>query len=245
MNAPALRARSVGEILDLAFQIYRSRWASMATATCLFAFPLLLLEAVAPLDALDFLETLGNLVFLAASAAVVVIASEAYMGREVAAAQAVAMAGRRFFSVWGAAIIQGLLVGLGTVLFIVPGIIALAVTFGMQQAVMIEGRTAGDAFDRSRSLAAGHFKHILLTSVMAFVIVFFAMIGFGMVIGFAVTDLRMSTLLVNVAMVAINPLAAVVGTVLYYDLRIRKEAFDVQVAADRLGEAPPAPVPAL
>jgi hypothetical protein len=243
MNGPALRARSVGEILDLSFQIYRSRWPAMAAATGLFVFPLLLLEAVAPLNSLSMLESLGNLFFLAASAAVVVIASEAYLGREVAAADAVRIVGRRFFSVWGAAIIQGILVFLGLLLFIVPGIIALALTFGMQQAVMIEGKSAGEAFERSRSLAGDHFKHILLTSVLAFIIVIFAMLGFGMLIGYGVTDVRMSTLLVNLALVAINPLAAVVGTVLYYDLRIRKEAFDVAVAMERLG--PNEPVPAL
>ena len=245
MNATALRARSVGEILDMAFQIYRSRWAAMATATGLFVFPLLLVQAVAPLEALPVLDALSNLFFLAASAAVVVIASEAYMGRDIAPAQAVRMAGQRFFSVWGAAIFQGILVFLGLLLFIIPGIIAMALTFAMQQAVMIEGKTTNQAFERSRSLARGHFKHILGTSVMVFVIVFAAMLGFGAVIAFGVTDVRMSALLVNLGLIAINPLAAVVGTVLYYDLRIRKEAFDVEMAAERLGEVPGQPVPAL
>jgi hypothetical protein len=245
MTAPALRARSAGEILDLSFQIYRSRWSAMAAATAMLVFPLLLLEAVAPLDALNLLEGLGNLFFMAASAAVVVIASEAYMGREVGATEAARAAGRRFFSVWGATIIQGIVVFLGLLLLIVPGIIALIMTFGILQAVMIEGRSASEAFDRSGSLAKGHFTHVLLTSVLAFVIMIFAMAGFTVVLELAATDLRMTTLLANVAMIAINPLAAVVGTVLYYDLRIRKEAFDVAMAAERLGEMPAQPVPAL
>jgi hypothetical protein len=245
MNAPALRARSVGEILDLGFQLYRSRWTQMATATGLLVCPLLLLEAVAPLGALPMLEQLGNLFFLAASAAVVVIASEAYMGREITALDAVRAVGRRFFSVWGAAIIQGLLIFFGLLLLIVPGIIAAAWTFAMQQAVMVEGCTAGDAFERSRSLSSDQFKHILVTGVLVLAIVVFAMLGFGMLMALAVTDVRQSTLLVNVALIAVNPLAAVVGTVLYYDLRIRKEAFDVSVATDRLEQVPAAAVPAL
>lgn len=245
MTAPALRARSVGEILDLAFQLYRSRWAQMATATGLLVLPLLVLEAIAPLDTLPMLEQLGNLFFLAASAAVVMIASEAYLGREVAAADAVRAVGRRFFSVWGAAIIQGLLIIFGLILFVIPGIIAMVLTFGMQQAVMIEGKAAGEAFERSKTLASGQFKQIMLTSVLAFIIMIFAMMGFGVLIGMTVADLRMSTLLINITMIAINPLAAVVGTVLYYDLRIRKEAFDVAMAAERLGEVPAQAVPAL
>ncbi|HYR10471.1 MAG TPA: hypothetical protein VEQ60_22035 [Longimicrobium sp.] len=245
MNAPVLRARSVGEILDLAFQLYRSRWPQMATATGIMVLPLLVLEAIAPLSALPILEQLSQLFFLAASAAVVVIASEAYMGREIAAADALRQAGSRFFSVWGAAIIQGILIGIGMLLLIIPGIIAAAWTFAMQQAVMIEGRTAGEAFSRSQELSRDHFKHILFTSGLMFAIVIFAMIGFEVVLAMGVESIRLATLLRNVALVAINPLAAVVGTVLYYDLRIRKEAFDVAVATERLDNAPAQPVGAL
>lgn len=244
MNAPLLRARTVGEILDLAFQLYRSRWAQMATATGLLVLPLLVLQIIAPASALPALDLVGNLFFLAASAAVVVIASEAYMGREVAAADAVRTVGRRFLSVWGAAFIQGFLIVLGVLLLVIPGIIAAIMTFAMQQAVMIEGRSAGDAFERSRGLAGGHYMHIVLTSVLASIIMIFAGLGFGVVIGLSTTDPRMATLLTNVVMIAVNPLAAVVGTVLYYDLRIRKEALDVAVATERLGE-PVQPVPAL
>jgi hypothetical protein len=245
MNAPALRARSVGEILDLGFQLYRSRWPQMATATGIVVLPLLLLEAIAPLSALPLLERLGNLFFLAASAAVVVIASEAYMGREIAAADALRRVGGRFLSVWGAALIQGILIMLGMILLIIPGIIAAAWTFAMQQAVMIEGRTASESFERSRELSRNHFMHILLTSGLIIAIVIFTMMGFGVVLALGVESVRMSTLLINVALVAINPLAAVVGTVLYYDLRIRKEAFDVAVATDRLADTPNEAVPAL
>jgi hypothetical protein len=245
MNAPVLRARSVGEILDLAFQLYRSRWKQMATATGILVLPLLVLEVVAPQEILPLLNSLSNLVFLAASAAVVVIASEAYLGRDVAAADAVRAAGRRFFSVWGAAIIQFLLIVFGMILLIIPGIMAMAATFAMQQAIMIEGESAGDSFTRSRELARGHFVHILLTGVLAFIIVLFAAMGFGIAIALGVTNERLATLLTNVVQIAVNPLAAVVGTVLYYDLRIRKEAFDVAVATERLADAPGQPVPAM
>lgn len=244
MTTAALRARSVGEILDLAFQLYRSRWKQMATATGILVLPLLVLQAIAPLDTLPLLQFVSNLVFLAASAAVVVIASEAYMGRDVPASDAVRAAGRRFLSIWGAAIMQGILIVLGLLLLIIPGIIAMVVTFAMQQAIMIEGNTAGNSFERSRELARGHKMHILLTSVLSYIIVVFAMIGLGIVIGLAVPNIRVATLLNNVAMIAINPLYAVVGTVLYYDLRIRKEAFDVAVATEQLADAPNEPVPA-
>lgn len=241
MNAPALRARSAGEILDTAFQLYRSRWTAMATATAVLVLPLLVLQALAPVEILPLLDRLGNLFFLAASAAVVVIASGAYHGTQVDGMEAVKQVGRRFLSVWGAALIQGILVFFGLLLLVVPGIIFAAWTFAMQQAVMIEGRRAGDAFSRSRELARGNLKHILVTSVLAVLIVTVAGIGIAVAIGFAGLGARGSFLAVNLALVGLNPIAAVVGTVLYYDLRIRKEAYDVAVAADRLEAAPPVP----
>jgi hypothetical protein len=241
MNAPALRPRTIGEILDTAFQLYRSRWSEMALATGVLVMPLLLLEAVAPWELIPLLERLGNLFFMAASAAVVAITAGAYRGDDVDAVDAVRAVGRRFFSVWGATIIQGLLVGIGLVFLVVPGILFLAMTFGMQQAVMIEGRSAGEAYTRSKVLAEDSFMFILLTSVMAFIITIAAMIGFGLVAAQAITSPRLALLATNAVMIALNPFAAVVGTVLYYDLRIRKEAFDVAVATERLEGAVPAP----
>lgn len=245
MSAPVLRARSAGEILDMAFQIYRARWIAMATATAVIVSPLLLLQAVAPLDTLALLDSLGNLFFLAASAAVVVIASGAYLGREVSGIEAVRSVGGRFLSVWGAAIIQGILVMIGFILLIVPGLIFAAWTFAMQQAVMVEGRSAGEAFARSRDLARGHLVHILLTSVLALAIVLVAGIALGVGVEVAALGERMGFVMLNVLLIALNPIVAVVGTVLYYDLRIRKEAFDVAVAADRLAEEAPVPAGAL
>jgi hypothetical protein len=241
MSAPALRPRSVGEILDTAFQLYRSRFPQMATATGVLVMPILLLELVAPLSLFGLLDRIGGLFFLAASAAVVCIASGAYQGKDVDAVDAIREVGSRFMSVWGAAIIQGLLVGLGFLLLVVPGVFALAYTFSMQQAVMIEGRTAGDAFERSKALAKGSMKPILLTSVLAFIIVIVAMIAVGTAVSFFPVGLRLQALLINVVLIALNPLAAVVGTVMYYDLRIRKEAYDVAVATERLETAPPVP----
>jgi hypothetical protein len=242
MSTADLRPRSASEILDLAFQIYRANWAAMAGATALFVFPILILQAIAPENLLGILDHLSNLFFLAASAAVVVIASGAYMGRQVGAIEAVKTAGSRFLSVWGAAIIQGILIVIGLFLLIVPGIIFAAWTFAMQQAVMIEGRTAGDAFERSRGLAAGNLKHIILTGVLAFFVVIVAVFAIMLVIGLTEPSVRAIYLLGNVALIGLNPITASVGTVLYYDLRIRKEAFDVNVAAERLASAAEQPV---
>jgi hypothetical protein len=121
MNATALRARSTGEILDLAFQLYRRHWVAMAGATGILMAPVLILVAISPTTALPIVDLLSNFFFLAATAAVVVITSRGYRGQATEAMVAVREVGRRYLSVWGAAIIQGLVIGLGLLLLIIRG----------------------------------------------------------------------------------------------------------------------------
>jgi hypothetical protein len=83
MHAPALRVRSVGEILDTAFQLYRTHMVPIITATGLLVLPVLLLQAVVPEEFLSVVDRVSNIFFMAASAAVVLIASDGYMGRQL------------------------------------------------------------------------------------------------------------------------------------------------------------------
>lgn len=235
MNAPALRALSIGEILDTAFALYRRDFMQLVLATGLLILPLLVIEAVVPVQYLGVAERLGGIFLIAASAAAVLIASERYMGRSLTAVAAVKEVNSRFLSVWGAAIFQGLIVGIGFILLIIPGIIALAYTFAMQQAVMIEGARAADSWERSKGLAEDNFWRIAGTSVMAFVITFVAGIGLAVFTGQFFPDPRWNLISTNLLLVLIHPFGAVVSTVLYYDLRVRKEGYDVQLMAEQIG----------
>lgn len=238
MHAPALRALSIGEILDTAFALYRREFGKMVLATLILVSPLLLIQAVVPLKYLGITDRLGNIFVLAAGAAVVLMASEQYMGRSIETGAAIRAVGSRFGSVWGAAFIQGIVVMIGLLLLIVPGIILLAWTFAMQQAVMIEGAGASDAFERSKSLARDSFWHIAGTSIVAFLITFTAAIALGIASGFLIPDPRWGLITINLLLVLLHPFAAVVSTVLYYDLRVRKEGYDVQLMAEQIGGSP-------
>lgn len=247
MQPIALRTRSLGEILDTGFQLYRRGWVPMATATIILISPVLLVEALAPVGALGAIDRLMNIFFIAASAAVVLIASEAYRGRSMDAPTAVGRVLRRFLSVWGAAIIQGILIGIGTLLLIVPGIIAAAWTFAMQQAVMVEGAKAGEAFGRSRDLTRGHTWHVLGVIVVAFLITFVPAITMAMLFAPGVVGLgeREGLIALNLVLVLLQPIGACIATALYYDMRVRKEAFDVEVMTQELAAAEGAtPAPA-
>jgi hypothetical protein len=246
MSAPFLRPRSTGEILDAAFQIVRAHFVAIAIAVSVLMSPLVVMRLLLPLGAGPLLDRLSNLFYMAAGAAVVVMVSEAYLGRVPDRRAAVGEVGRRFFSVWGASIIQGILIVIGLLLLVVPGFIFAAWTFAMIAAVMLEGKRAGEAFTRSRELARGNVGRILITMAVAYVIFFAVVIGMSIVVEYlpimSVAGERVLTAAMELVAALGYVLIPAVGTVLYYDLRIRNEAFDVEIAAARLDEADVQPI---
>jgi hypothetical protein len=139
------------------------------------------------------------------------------------------------------AVTRHLQVSLGLVLLVVPGVIAYIVTFAMVPPVLIEGApTTGHAFDRSRALARGQWGRILATQALGLLLMYMAYFGMitlvnlasGLVGGIGATA---ATLLPQLFLTALYPLPATITALLYYDVRIRNEAFDIQML---MAEAP-------
>ena len=72
-------------------------------------------------------------------------------------------------------------------------------------------------------------------------------LSYGIVIfvpGWLLVSTIVSSVVNTVMSTLIAPIAWCVVTVLYYDLRIRKEGFDLQLALDRFGPVAAGPAPA-
>ena len=241
MQASLLRARSPGEILDAAFQLLRAHYRTVLLSAGVFLVPSALLSALAP--QLAFLTyIINNFLGLAAGAVVAVVVSDIYTGKEVDVGRSLRAVGRRFGSVWGAAIIQGMATLVGFLLLVVPAFIFFAWTFAMPAVVMIEGSTASESLDRSRALAKGYVLHILATAGVAYVIFWTTLLGTGFALGAVSEVLGVGTQVIEplsaLILCVLYPFVCVVTTLLYYDLRIRKEGFDLQLAAERIGHDP-------
>lgn len=242
MQAPLLRARSPGEILDAAFQVMRAHYPALVLASGAFMLPPILLAwffpALTPVASI-----LDRLLSLAASAVVAVVVSDIYLGNGVDIGRSISAVGRRFGSVWGAALIQGFVILMGILLLVVPAFIFFAWGFAMPVIVMVEGVTASQSWDRSRALTKGFVGHVLATVGVAWIISFAVLIGrimvLGAMIGVAGIDERIIEPLTSLAMALVFPFVGVVTTLLYYDLRIRKEGFDLQLLAESMGEEAP------
>ena len=100
------------------------------------------------------------------------------------------------------------------------------------------------ALSRSWELSKGSAAHIFFSLGLAWTLYIIILMVVGAVgavtIGPAVTQIISSVLIIP-----IYPLLAVVSTLLYYDLRIRKEGFDLEVMSRELGTAAPSPIPAV
>ena len=245
MQAPVLRARTAGEILDAAFQLLRTHYSAVVIAAGGFLLPPLLITLLVPSWA-PLANLLDRLLSLAAGAVVAVVVSDIYLGQQIDLGRSMRAVGSRFLSVWGAALIQGFAILVGLLLLIVPGIVFAAWSFAMPIIVMIEGASAGESWERSRSLARGHVGHILATLGVAWLIVIAAFLGMmfatGAVIGLLGAGEAIAEPIGSIAFILLYPFVGVVGTLLYYDLRIKKEGFDLQLLAHELGDEPAAPV---
>jgi hypothetical protein len=190
------------------------------------------------------------------TAALVKSISESYLGREASVGQSYRFVLPKALSLIGAALLVALIAGVGYLLCVVPGVI-FALWFSLTApSIVIENRGATAGMSRSKDLVSGNLGRVFLV----FLIVFLISAAFSFVFGAAGQFLAMTVLAdKRLALVAIQqllemipailvmPIGAAASVLLYYDLRIRKEGFDLELLAERLGaaEAPASDAPAV
>ncbi len=180
-------------------------------------------------------------------AALVKAVSESYLGNDVSVGKAYRFILPKVLTIIGAGIIVWFLTVLGFFLLVVPGVIFIAWFALTTQAIVIENRGATAAIGRSKELTSGNRGKVLavlmLTGLLSWIV---SMAGdrLGGVLSTFAGDSVTATLVIhNVAAIAGGVLAAPISAaamiLLYYDLRIRKEGFDLQMLAERLGAEQP------
>ena len=175
--------------------------------------------------------------------------SGAYLGKDTSVGEAYRFVLPRLLSLIGAAIMVGLVVNLGFVLLIVPGIIFALMYALTSQAIVCENLGAFKGMTRSSQLSKGSKGKIFWLSL---VVALITMAAWGIFYAVSqlfqttptmanVQDVRWSNLVIEssfelVGSALIAPIAAGAFILLYYDLRIRKEGFDLEMLAQSMGE---------
>ena len=119
-------------------------------------------------------------------------------------------------------LLAGLGIALGLVLLIVPGLILLTWWIVIIPVIVLEERSAGEAFGRSRELVRGHAWSVFGVIVLTILLV----IAFNIVLGILllpVSDWLRSFLSNIIIGTVVTPFVVVTWTTLYYRLRAAKE----------------------
>jgi uncharacterized membrane protein len=154
----------VGEILDTSFSLYRRHFGALATVSLVCTgLPLVLrlfVEASGGLFthlALALVYLLSLVVLsLVATGATVFIVSESYLGRPLSARDALRRATPYMGRILICSLLMALVVGLGFMLLVIPGIIlGVGLALAIPAVVLEPGRSASGALSRSWELTRG------------------------------------------------------------------------------------------
>ena len=199
--------------------------------------------------------------------AMMYIASRAYMGEAVEMGPAIARAKARFWTLvratvskyiraMGPALVVGLamavmipavaggggvgaaaVIGLLLPVAMVYGVIIL-LRYAVTGPVVINEQVSGSAaLGRSAALTKGSKGRLFGLFALLFLIMYAVMLTVMFVTFMVVQSQVVAQVLMNVTSLVTYPFAAVLITVIYYDLRIRKEGMDLEIMAARLPEA--------
>jgi hypothetical protein len=224
----------------------------------------LLLEAESPTAAVGVLGGTFLMLILTlilqpiGTAAILHIISQEFIDRHVGIGSAFGFALSRFGSLLVASIITGIIIGFGFLFCLVPGFIFWTWYAFFAQVIVVEGLSASASLDRSKRLGEGYrwriFGIIFLIGLLSNIIPSFLNIGLELVLpatervpiaggGFRTVqhfgNQAIHTLVTSLVTIVFATYQAVCLTLLYFDLRIRKEGYDLEVAAMSGQTAPP------
>jgi hypothetical protein len=204
-------------------------------------------DYAASLGANVTLTVTGALIGLLTTAACVKAASDIYLDQQTDVASSLRFALRRLGSLLWLEIVTFVLLGLAFVAAIIPGIWLYAAWSVATPALLIEGCRGPGALGRSFKLVRGRWWATagvrLVTNLMVSIVsgaIEAALVAIALAGGRGSVVLTVSVISLAAAVSAVltRPFQAAVITILYYDLRVRHEGYDVALLAEQLGIEP-------
>ena len=233
--------KDLGSLIDETFRLYRGNFWFFFSISLVAQIPSVLAQII-PNDIVSILFLIvAMIVYVIVSGAMIAGVAQMYLGREMRASDCVSMAVGRFWALLvGALVVIIALVLSGILSLIVIGIplffYLLVSLFFYPQAVMIEGkRSPRESLGRSQMLVKGSWWRVFGIGVV-YVILLFVMAMVFSIPGFIAGAFSqvVASLLLAVSGAAIQPLS-IGSTLVYIDLRARKEGYSLEKMALETG----------
>ena len=265
----ALVPMELGDLLDRSLSVYRGNFGPFILISMVAHVPIFILmlfsggdvQSTEPAQTVDVSEALAELgavliatlvmAFVAGyfntvlSAASVAAVGQYYVGGSIDPGYCLRRAWYRIASLSAAYVVFALaLAGAGVLILVLVGIplffYLLVVWFFFVEAIMLERKRPIDSLWRSRDLVQGSYWRVLLIGLV------YTLLAVGVTVVAGLADLllsQISPVLSSAFLVAVSALITPFGwigrTLVYYDLRVRKEGYTMDDLATDVGLAPP------
>ena len=190
--------------------------------------------------------------YLFSQGATVYAVSELYLGRATTIGQSLSRVRGELGSLFGVILLNGLVTGLCFLLLIIPGIYMACRLCVCIPAALLENLGPRDSLERSYKLTQDNAGRAFLILLLYVVILYASLLLFDIPFEIGIQSaahdpsmLRVWTALLQVgnfiASVLVTPVFTIATSIFYFDLRVRKEAFDLQLMMNPQTSGVPAP----
>lgn len=268
MTEADLRPLSLGEILDRTFTLYRRHFllfigiAGIPQLAVMFLsgwINWLSLQADAPvfLVGVLYVPYVVSAVFayLFSQGGSVLAVSRLYLGQAATIADSLTGVWGSLASLFFAAVMNTITIVVGMFFLIFPGIFLLCRLLVFLPATVLEQKSPFDSLSRSFELTRGYagraFMVVLLYGCLLITFQMLVALGTGLILfipggegeGLPRLQILLTSLATQLTGVLVTPILLIGTSVFYYDLRVRKEGFDLQLMMQRQELASPSQGP--
>jgi len=190
--------------------------------------------------------------YLFAQGGTVYAVSDLYLGRPTSIGTSLGRMRGQLGSLFGVTVLNGLVIMAATVLFIIPGVYMACRLITCVPAALLEDLGPRSSLERSFALTKDNAGRAFVIYFLYFILLYAAillfMFPFAFVAGaLSAKDPAMMRVWLAfshfgnfIAAVLVQPFLTIATAVFYYDLRVRKEAFDLQLMLNPAGTLPSA-----
>jgi hypothetical protein len=245
-----LRPRGVGEILGDAFGLYTRHWQNLILIVAVIVIPLSLVQVlvgdawigqsitreelrngaevvvdgafVAGVLASFIVAITAVLMWVILTGAITRAAAGTFLGRDLEIGESYRFGLARFWSIVLVGVLSALAIAGGFLLLIVPGFIVLTFLCCSVQTLVVEDKRGREALKRSWNLVRGFGWKVFGTIIVAAILT--GLVGSLLTAPFG-DNWAARSFAASIASVITMPYSALVGILIYLDLRVRKEQY--------------------